>query len=87
LLNKFISSNKIANLNNDILDNVLLNVFSNSSFTTNNKSSKENMDKKSSLLNFILKSLKNKSMAGVRLEAKGRLTRRFTASRSVFKIK
>ena len=26
-------------------------------------------------------------MAGVRLEAKGRLTRRFTASRSVFKIK
>ena len=26
-------------------------------------------------------------MAGVRLEAKGRLTRRFTASRSVFKVK
>jgi hypothetical protein len=26
-------------------------------------------------------------MAGVRLEAKGRLTRRFTASRSIFKIK
>jgi hypothetical protein len=26
-------------------------------------------------------------MAGVRLEAKGRLTRRFTASRSVFKMK
>jgi hypothetical protein len=26
-------------------------------------------------------------MGGIRLEAKGRLTRRFTASRSVFKIK
>jgi hypothetical protein len=26
-------------------------------------------------------------MAGVRLEARGRLTRRFTASRSVFKVK
>jgi hypothetical protein len=26
-------------------------------------------------------------MAGVRVEAKGRLTRRFTASRSVFKMK
>jgi hypothetical protein len=26
-------------------------------------------------------------LSGVRLEAKGRLTRRFTASRSVFKIK
>jgi hypothetical protein len=39
------------------------------------------------LLNYILYTLKYKSMAGVRLEAKGRLTRRFTASRSVFKIK
>jgi hypothetical protein len=26
-------------------------------------------------------------MAGIRIEAKGRLTRRFTASRSVFKMK
>jgi hypothetical protein len=34
-----------------------------------------------------LNSLNHKNMAGVRLEAKGRLTRRFTASRSVFKIK
>lgn len=41
----------------------------------------------SSLLNFILNSLKHKDMAGARLEAKGRLTRRFTAARSVFKIK
>ena len=39
------------------------------------------------LMNFVLNSLKHKNMAGVRLEAKGRLTRRFTASRSVFKIK
>jgi hypothetical protein len=39
------------------------------------------------LLNCVLNSLKYKSMGGVRLEAKGRLTRRFTASRSVFKIK
>jgi hypothetical protein len=31
--------------------------------------------------------LKYKSIAGARLEAKGRLTRRFTASRSVLKIK
>ena len=39
------------------------------------------------LLNYVLNSLKSKTMGGVRLEAKGRLTRRFTASRSVFKIK
>ena len=48
---------------------------------------KYKVDSNSSLLNFILNSLKHKDMAGARLEAKGRLTRRFTASRSVFKIK
>lgn len=42
---------------------------------------------KTNILNNVLLLLKHKSMAGVRLEAKGRLTRRFTASRSVFKIK
>ena len=41
----------------------------------------------SKIENFVLNSLKHKSMAGARLEAKGRLTKRFTASRSVFKIK
>lgn len=40
-----------------------------------------------SLNYFVLNNLKNKSIGGVRLEAKGRLTRRFTASRSVFKVK
>lgn len=35
----------------------------------------------------ILDSLKYKGAAGIRLEAKGRLTKRFTASRSVFKVK
>lgn len=52
-------------------------------------SSKILSDNKSNdnLVNFVFKDLKNKQMAGVRLEAKGRLTRRFTASRSIFKIK
>jgi len=35
----------------------------------------------------VLNNLKYKMMAGARLEAKGRLTRRFTASRAVFKVK
>lgn len=35
----------------------------------------------------IIKSLKHINMAGIRVEAKGRLTRRFTASRSIFKMK
>jgi len=42
----------------------------------------------SAINNFFFKScLKHKVIGGVRLEAKGRLTRRFTASRSVFKLK
>jgi len=36
---------------------------------------------------FFFNCLKYKAIGGVRLEAKGRLTRRFTASRSVFKLK
>ena len=49
----------------------------------------ESLDNKcnSKIENFVLNSLKHKAMAGARLEAKGRLTKRFTASRSVFKIK
>ena len=39
------------------------------------------------MVNYVLDNLKNKNIGGIRLEAKGRLTRRFTASRSVFKIK
>jgi hypothetical protein len=36
---------------------------------------------------YVLKTLKHLKLAGVRVEAKGRLTKRFTASRSVFKMK
>jgi len=40
-----------------------------------------------SLSNFVFNNIKYKDIGGVRLETKGRLTKRFTASRSVFKIK
>jgi hypothetical protein len=90
--------------NRDSLNQVLLDLFHDSSFFVllakhdmNKKkeeqeisyqdTNKYKVDKNSSLLNFVLNSLKHKDMAGARLEAKGRLTRRFTASRSVFKIK
>jgi hypothetical protein len=36
---------------------------------------------------YVLKTLKHLKLAGVRVEAKGRLTKRFTASRSVFKMR
>lgn len=40
-----------------------------------------------SLQNLILKSLKHLHMRGIKIEAKGRATRRLTAARSVFKMK
>jgi hypothetical protein len=43
--------------------------------------------KEEDIQNSILNSIKYKSISGVRLEAKGRLTRRLTAARSIFKLK
>ncbi len=40
-----------------------------------------------SLYRYIFATLKQTKLAGIRVEAKGRLTRRFTASRSVFKMR
>jgi hypothetical protein len=54
----------------------------NNSYTPNNI---ENNNK--TLYNTIYNTINYKKIAGARLEAKGRLTRRLTASRSVFKIK
>ena len=73
----------------DVLNKLLLDIFYSSSFINKEKSESKinNNNNNNSLMNFILNSLMYKDMAGIRLEAKGRLTRRFTASRSVFKIK
>jgi len=38
------------------------------------------------LRNYIFRNLKHFNLAGVRVEAKGRLSKRFTAARSVFKL-
>jgi hypothetical protein len=43
--------------------------------------------KEEDIQNIILNSIKHKFISGVRLEATGRLTRRLTAARSVFKLK
>jgi hypothetical protein len=89
--------NKINNLNinlidnnkfnKDILNKLLLDIFHNSSYIIDKEYSENKIDKSNLLLDFVLNNLKHKNMAGIRLEAKGRLTRRFTASRSVFKVK
>ena len=92
--------NKVKNLrinslfNKDNLNHLLLNLFQSSNFLKNFEQYKEGkfdnrktFNGTTGLLNCVLNTLKHKNMAGVRLEAKGRLTRRLTASRSVFKIK
>lgn len=74
------------NINNDILDDLLLDILP--SFTKRSLPCRAEHDKnKSNPIDLVVNSLKYKTMAGARLEAKGRLTRRFTASRSVFKVK
>jgi Mitochondrial ribosomal protein (VAR1) len=82
------------NMEIDNLDQLLRGLFINSNFLKKpggNEPCKYNSiiktSQKTNLLNYVLNTLKYKNMRGVRLEAKGRLTRRFTASRSVFKIK
>lgn len=85
-------NNLVLNTNNkDSLNKSLLLIFKSSNFI--NKIDKyifneQYMKNKTmDLLISILNSLKYKKMGGIRLEAKGRLTRRLTASRSIFKIK
>lgn len=76
-INKYLlkNSNTLSVKNNltDYLNQSLLNIFS-----------QENTN---SLENIVLNNLKHKQISGLRLEATGRLSRRLTASRSVFKFK
>lgn len=44
-------------------------------------------DKKDIISKFVYKNLKHKYLTGFRLEARGRLTKRYTASRSMYKLK
>jgi len=81
---KNLTLNSVA-INRDIINDLLAGLFITGNFTK--KSEVDQITSKTNLLNNVLLLLKHKSMAGVRLEAKGRLTRRFTASRSIFKIK
>lgn len=83
----------IDNLNKDPIDKLLLDILPSSTFILGDKGQiplsayNENYTNTYKPLDLVLNSLKNKNIAGVRLEAKGRLTKRFTASRSVFKVK
>lgn len=87
-ISSMIDKNSIALHNRDSLNNLLLDLFTLSDdLKINSKynSSKSNLPV--SLETYVLKSLKHLNLAGVRVEAKGRLTKRFTASKSVFKMR
>lgn len=73
--------------NKDALNNLLLHYFPwKEKLRINFIKYSQKMERNISLRNYVLFNLKHRKMAGVRVEAKGRLTRRFTASRSVFKM-
>jgi ribosomal VAR1-like protein len=63
--------------------NLLLHVF----LKKNKLDLKQKFENKLYLKNFILNKLKYRHVTGFRLEAKGRLTRRYTASRSVTRVR
>nr|YP_009154280.1 ribosomal protein S3 [Pseudogymnoascus pannorum]AKM70290.1 ribosomal protein S3 [Pseudogymnoascus pannorum] len=81
------------NTDKDTLDQLLLDILPSSTFMLgdNDKTAltafNENYTNTYNPLDIVIDSLKNKDMAGVRLEAKGRLSKRSAASRSVFKVK
>nr|QDG01232.1 ribosomal protein S3 [Scytalidium sp.] len=94
--NSFINSimntriNSLFNsLNNDNINNYLLNLFPTLVIIDekNNKNKLSIFKENISSREYINKYIKHINLFGIRIEAKGRLTRRFTASRSVFKVK
>lgn len=77
-LDKYKDLNIISNLNNINLDKLLNNIHN----TTNTD---KNDNKK--IHNLIYNSIGYKNMGGIRLEVKGRLTKRYRADRSIYSLK
>lgn len=76
----------------DVLHEILYKIFpgwgvANPENSTINRQSASSLQVKNTLQENILNSTEHKNIYGVRLEASGRLSRRLTASRSVFKLK
>lgn len=80
--NTYINNMLEKNINIDSLNKLLLDYFP----WANKLESKDPLKDSISLKDHIFKDLKHFKLAGVRVEAKGRLSKRFVASRSVFKV-
>ena len=83
----------VSRLNDkDVLQGLLYKIFpgwgiANTENSPINRTSRSSLSVKNNLQENILNSTEHKNIYGVRLEAAGRLSRRLTASRSVFKLK
>lgn len=85
--NYFFDLNKLSNVKNvDILNNLLLNLLKQNEKNYTNNSVVKNKYSFNVLKYIILNNIKYKRVSGVRLEAAGRLTKRYTASRSRYKV-
>jgi hypothetical protein len=86
--NVYIKSMFKNNTNVDPLNSLLLSFFPSANNLEVEIKNKSSIIKRSiSLHKYILSALKHMKLAGIRIEAKGRLTRRFTAAKSVFKVR
>jgi hypothetical protein len=89
--NDYIHSMFTKNSVKDSLNNLLLEYFPSGVARDNLRLNNLNFPKAKrkiiSLENYIYSILKHRQIRGIKVEAKGRLTRRFTASRSVFKMR
>jgi hypothetical protein len=84
----FINNKKKNNNIKDRLENLLLEFFPSADDLEINTIKRSSIRKRAiSLKSYILRSIKHLKLRGIRIEAKGRLTRRLTASRSIFKMK
>ncbi len=71
----------------DSLNNLLLNLFPKTSQLTKEiKKITERFIYPTSLQDYVIDNIKHGKLAGIRVETKGRLTKRFTAQRSVYKM-
>ena len=91
LINKYKDLNLISNLEGYSFNKFLKKVFNHNvlfSKEKENKYSKKKIENNNSKIhNLIFNSINYKNMAGIRLEARGRLTKRYRADRAVYKLK
>nr|YP_009240979.1 ribosomal protein S3 [Cairneyella variabilis]AMK09008.1 ribosomal protein S3 [Cairneyella variabilis] len=81
-------NNMFTNYDKDPLNNLLLDLFpSIYNLEITKKKRRYTRNYSLSLTKYILNTLKQLRLRGIRIEAKGRLTKRLTASRSIFKVR